>query len=423
MHPEQSLRRPQDQSGRGARLELNSAEIGKKARKRIAYRLLPFAFILYVIAYVDRLNVSFGGLRMNAELGLSDGAFGLGAGMFYLSYILFEIPGALIVERWSARKWIGRIMISWGVVTILTAFVHTGMRFYGARVLLGLAEASFFPGMIVYLARWFSLRDRRRALACLYTANPAASLVGAPVAGWLLGADWPWLASWRWLFILEGIPAVVLGVLALFRLTDRPEEAHWLPQEERFWITNEIEREVQAKEKVKKYTIAAAFGDRRVLRIGHQKAALSANIGLLVTDRALVAIESRAQPGRVGQSCQIRILPGVRTEPHIAAVVTDRLQLRHAPSAFIEKRRFVGFQSCYRLACPRQGRRELPDPFERCKGKRRTRLPTQGARIAANETSSLFLQARSGDVHRGEACSVSRWETYFQSNPDIRPFA
>jgi MFS transporter, ACS family, tartrate transporter len=150
--------------------------VGKRAIRRIAYRLLPFVFLIYVVNYIDRVNVSFANLRMSADLGFSDKAYGFGVGIFYVTYVLFEIPGAIIVERWSARKWIARIMISWGIITILIGFVHTAGQFYAARFLLAAAESSFFPGMIVYLTQWFRLRERSRAIACLYTAIPAASL-------------------------------------------------------------------------------------------------------------------------------------------------------------------------------------------------------------------------------------------------------
>ena len=238
--------------------------VAHRARRRIAYRLLPFVFLLYVINYIDRVNVSFANLRMSSELGFSDKVYGLGVGMFYITYVLFEIPGALVVERWSARKWIARIMISWGVVTTLTGFVHTPRQFYAARFLLGLAEASFFPGMIVYLTHWFCLRDRSRAIACLYAAVPVSAMVGAPIAGWLLGVRWPGLSGWRWLFILEGIPPVLLGMATLFYLTDRPSQASWLPGDERDWLVGQLQAELLAKKKIRDYSIRAAFCDRRV---------------------------------------------------------------------------------------------------------------------------------------------------------------
>ena len=245
----------------------NLTEVGLRARRRIALRLLPFVFLMYIVNYIDRVNVSFANLRMSADLGFSDRVFGLGVGMFYVTYVLFEIPGAIIVERWSARKWIARIMVSWAVITILTGFVHTARQFYAARFFLGAAESSFFPGMIVYLTHWFRLRERSWAIACLYAAVPTASLVGSPIAGWLLGVHWFQLAGWRWLFILEGIPALVLGIVVVFYLTDWPSQAQWLPPDERDWLVGELQAELQAKKKIRDYTIMQAFCDRRILRL------------------------------------------------------------------------------------------------------------------------------------------------------------
>ena len=246
-------------------MDVESNGVAQRARRRIAYRLLPFVFLLYVVNYIDRVNVSFATLGMSADLHFSDKIYGLGVGVFYITYVLFEIPGALIVERWSAKKWIARIMISWGLVTMLTGFVHSAKEFYFARFLLGMAEASFFPGMIVYLTHWFCHRDRSRAIACLYAAVPVSSMVGAPIAGFLLGAHWPLLSGWRWLFIIEGIPAVILGIATLLYLTDWPSQAKWLPADERDWLTGQLQAELAAKKKIRDYSILQAFCDGRVL--------------------------------------------------------------------------------------------------------------------------------------------------------------
>ena len=240
-------------------------DVGLRTRRRIAWRLLPFVFLLYLVAYLDRANVSFAALKMNLDLGFSDRVYGLGVAMFFVGYVLFEVPGAIIVERWSARKWTARIMISWGLATIFSGFVHRPGQFYAARFFLGMAEASFFPGMIVYLTHWIRLSERGRAVAILYAAIPSSAMIGSPLAGWLLGVGWSGMAGWRWLFLLEGVPAIVLGIVTLFYLTDWPREATWLAAEEREWITHELELEKQAKMETAHYTIWKAFRDRRVL--------------------------------------------------------------------------------------------------------------------------------------------------------------
>src|SRR5215475_4854177 len=243
----------------------NGRSVHDQARRKIAWRLLPFVFVLYVICYVDRANLSFANLRMSADLGFSDRMYGLGSGIFFLGYVLFEVPGAIIVERWSARKWMARIMISWGIVTILMGFVKTPAQFYTARFLLGVAEASFFPGIIVYLTHWFRSSDRAKAIAAFYAAVPAASVVGSLAASWLLGVHWAGIAGWRWIFIVEGAPAVLLGIVTIFYLTDWPKEAQWLEPDERDGIASEIEAEIQAKKKARDHTILQAFRDKRVL--------------------------------------------------------------------------------------------------------------------------------------------------------------
>src|SRR3954467_2727227 len=218
-------------------------DIAASARRRIFLRLLPFLFILYIINYLDRVNVAYAALTMSKDLGFSDEVFGTGAGIFFLGYVLLEIPGALIVERWSARKWMARIMISWGFLTVLVACVNTAHQFYWARFLLGCAEAGFFPGIIVYLHHWFRREDRAKVISIFMAAIPLSNVIGSPLAGALLGVHWHGFAGWRWLFVLEGIPAVIAGVVTFFYLTDRPRDAKWLPEAEQRGIDGELESE------------------------------------------------------------------------------------------------------------------------------------------------------------------------------------
>jgi len=211
--------------------------------RKIGVRLLPFLFLLYVIAFLDRVNVSFAVLEMSRDLSFSDRVFGLGAGIFFVGYVVFEIPGALLVERWSARKVLARILVTWGLVTVLVALVRTPRQFYAARFLLGAAEAGFFPGVLVYLTHWFRYQDRAKATALFMVAIPVANVVGSPLAGAILGVHWGGWPGWRWLFIVEGIPAVIFGIVTLIVLPDWPMEAKWLAPEEREWIAKELERE------------------------------------------------------------------------------------------------------------------------------------------------------------------------------------
>jgi MFS transporter, ACS family, tartrate transporter len=225
-----------------------AAPVAERTRRRINRRLLPFLFLLYIIAFLDRINVSFAGLDMTRELGFSDRVFGLGSGIFFAGYVLLEIPGTLLVELWSARKWIARIMITWGLVGSLAGLIHTAHEFYWARFFLGVAEAGFFPGVVVYLTHWYREQDRARAMAMFMSAIPIAQVIGAPISGALLQIHWLGYSGWRWLLVLEGVPAVIAGFAALFYLTDRPREARWLPDDERAWITDELERESRSKQ-------------------------------------------------------------------------------------------------------------------------------------------------------------------------------
>ena len=220
-----------------------AVELQTRTVRRITRRIIPFLFLLYLVAYLDRVNVSFAALEMTRDLGMTNEAFGFGAGIFFLGYFLLEIPGAVLVEVWSARKWIARIMITWGILSACTGFVRNANEFYIIRFCLGLAEAGFFPGMIVYLSHWYRGADRAKAVASFMIAIPASEIIGAPISAYLMKLDWLGLAGWRWLLILEGIPAVVLGVVTLFYLTDRPKDAKWLKDDERDWITKELAAE------------------------------------------------------------------------------------------------------------------------------------------------------------------------------------
>jgi MFS transporter, ACS family, tartrate transporter len=220
-----------------------STKLADHTRHRIAIRLLPFLFILYITNYLDRTSVAYAAIGMSRTLGFSDRVFGLGAGIFFVSYVALQIPGALLIERWSARRCITSILIAWGSLTVLTGLVHTASQLYGARLLLGAAEAAFFPGVVVYLSHWFIREDRAKAGSNFMAAIPLSFIVGSPLAGWILGHPWFGVDGWRWLFVLEGMPAILLGTVAFFYLTDWPRDAAWLAPEQRRWIERELEQE------------------------------------------------------------------------------------------------------------------------------------------------------------------------------------
>jgi sugar phosphate permease len=198
-------------------------------------------------------------------LSLTDEVLGIGAGVFFIGYFLLEIPGTIMVEKWSARRWMARIMISWGIVAVLMGFIQTKNQFYLLRFLLGAAEAGFFPGMIVYLSHWFRWEDRAKAMALFMAAQPIANIIGSPLSGLFLGVNWLGMSGWRWMFIVEGLPAIIFGVITIYYLTDWPHQARWLPDDERIWLTSELQRENQAKDTVRSYGILEAFRQREVV--------------------------------------------------------------------------------------------------------------------------------------------------------------
>jgi len=216
--------------------------------RRVTVRLIPFIFLCYVIAYIDRVNIGFAAEELQRDLGLSDAAFGLGAGLFFLGYCLFEVPSNLILERVGARLWIARIMVGWGLVSMAMMLVTGVWSFYLLRVLLGIAEAGFFPGVILYLTYWVPAAHRAKTSALFMMAIPVSVIVGAPISEWLLKLDGVLgLRGWQWLFLIEGAPAVIVGVIALFYLTDRPDKAHWLAPDQRAWLAETMTRERQER--------------------------------------------------------------------------------------------------------------------------------------------------------------------------------
>ena len=221
----------------------DAASAAEHTRRHTAVRLLPFVFLLYVINYLDRTSVAYAAIGMARDLGFDDRVFGLGIGIFFISYVALQIPGAVLAQWWSARGMICATMIVSGFLTALTAIVHTPAQLYLARFLLGAAEAGFFPSVIVYLGHWFIQEDRAKATGNFMAAIPVSLVIASPVAGWILSHNWFAIEGWRWLFFLEGIPGILLGTVAFWFLTDRPSQARWLTADQRQWISRKLEQE------------------------------------------------------------------------------------------------------------------------------------------------------------------------------------
>jgi MFS transporter, ACS family, tartrate transporter len=225
-----------------------AADIESRTTSKLRRRLIPLLFLLYVVAYLDRINIGFAALTMNTALAITSAQFGLLLGIFFWGYFVFEIPSNLLLHKIGARIWIARILISWGIVAMLTGAVHSVPQLYVVRFLLGVAEAGFFPGIVLYLTYWFRQREQAHVISLFMTALPVASILGAPVSGFILDhAHCAAISSWRWLLILEGFPAIVCGVLAYCVLPSRPAEATFLTQDEKSWLTAELAREEQKK--------------------------------------------------------------------------------------------------------------------------------------------------------------------------------
>ncbi len=253
------------------------ADIARRARRKVAWRILPLLFLLYIIAYLDRANVGFAKLKMQSDLNFSDTVFGVGIALFFIGYIFLEIPGALLVERWSARKWFARILVTWGFCSMAMALVRTENQFYLVRFLLGLAEAGFFPGVIVYFSHWFPRRDRARAMSAMLVGVPLSLALGAHLSAVLLEQTWLDLKGWQWVFLIEGAPAVLIGVAIPFLLPDRPRDAKWLTTAEREWLDEAIDSERRATAAVVPVTLKQVFGMWNVWVLA--LALLATNIG------------------------------------------------------------------------------------------------------------------------------------------------
>jgi ACS family tartrate transporter-like MFS transporter len=230
-------------------MAIDSPSPATRVLARVRRRFIPLAFLCYVVAYIDRVNVGFVATDLQRELGLTASTYGLAAGLFFLGYCLFEIPSNLILDRVGARRWIARIMITWGLVSMATMFVRDAFTFMAARVVLGIAEAGFFPGIVLFFTYWFPASERARTGALFMMASPVAVVIGAPVSTSLLRLDgWLHLQGWQWMFLAEGLPAVVVGLIVLGRFTDRPEQADWLAPDDRAWLARTMAEERSRRE-------------------------------------------------------------------------------------------------------------------------------------------------------------------------------
>jgi ACS family tartrate transporter-like MFS transporter len=243
-------------------------ELETRVLRKVTLRIVPFIMLLYFVAFIDRVNIGFAALTMNKDIGLSPSVFGFGAGIFFWGYFLFEVPSNLALDKFGARLWIARVMISWGIVSSAMAFVQGPISFYSLRFLLGVAEAGFFPGIILYLSYWFPARQRAAVTALFMAAAPLSTVLGSPVSGALLEMDGLLgFKGWQWLFLLEAAPAVLLGFVVLGYMTDRPEQARWLADDERNWLVRTMNAENASKAATSSHSIWRGLADLRVLAL------------------------------------------------------------------------------------------------------------------------------------------------------------
>lgn len=243
-------------------------DIEARTMRRVTMRLLPFLILCYFVAFLDRVNLGFAALTMNKDLGISATVFGQAAGIFFFTYFIFEVPSNLALERFGARKWIARIMLTWGIVSGCMAFVVGEKSFLTVRLLLGAAEAGFFPGIVFYLTLWFPSAYRGRIAGYFMAAIPLSAVFGQPLSAWLLGLDGVMgLAGWKWMFILEAAPAVILSWFVLKMLTDRPADATWLPPDERTWLTRRLEQEAGIRTAARHFSVGQALANPKVIAL------------------------------------------------------------------------------------------------------------------------------------------------------------
>jgi ACS family tartrate transporter-like MFS transporter len=234
--------------------------------RKVTLRIIPFVFLLYIVSYLDRANIGYAALQMNKELALTSEAFGFISGIFFIGYFLFEVPSNVMLNKFGARVWIARILVTWGAIAAATAFAQTANQLYVLRFFLGVAEAGFFPGIIVYLTFWFRSKELATTVALFTAAIPVSYIIGAPMSTWIMdNISWFNWSGWRWMLFLEGIPAVFLGVACFFFLTDKPEQAKWLKPEEKAWLIAELERDRHSRKNVKSLSVYKTMTNPKVL--------------------------------------------------------------------------------------------------------------------------------------------------------------
>src|SRR6478609_8453852 len=294
--------------------------IGRAAMAKAMWRIVPLILLAYMVAYIDRVNVSFASLQMNDDLKFSATIYGLGGGLFFLGYALFEVPSSMMLARFSARQWIARIMITWGLLAAGMMFVRTPLHFYAMRFLLGVAEAGFFPSVVYYFAGWFPMASRGRAVSRIYVASSLASIVMGAISSRLLGLDgMAGLRGWQWLFLVQGLPGVLLGLILLRFLPDAPATAPWLADREKEWIRRELARDAALIGAPVRHNLLAAFANPKILLLGSLGFLTNgAGGGLLLSAPAVLIAGAGLDTTQVGSLVSLGGALGVAKTPALA---------------------------------------------------------------------------------------------------------